>query len=135
MLLSKESCLDGKFHLSMEKKQLNGQWLEDLLGEAGMTAAQLEAATGVDSSVISNIINGKKGIGTVIAQKFGKALDIDPGDILRAAGVWEPIKGDDKWDKQITTLAKKFPVPEKKKIAQRLKLEAKFYEQERPNRL
>lgn len=134
MLLSKESCLDGKFHLSMENEKTKGQWLQDLLDDAGITAAQLEATTGVDSAVISNIINGKKGIGMVIAQKFGKALDMDPGDILRAAGVWEPIKGDDKWDKQIVNLAKKLPVEEKKKIAQRLKLEAKFHEQQRPTR-
>ena len=130
MFLSKETCLDDKLLLSMEK----GQWLIDLLDDAGITQADLERATGVDSSVISNIINGKKGIGMSNAQKFGKALNLDPGDILRAAGVWEPIAGDDILDKQIKNIVKQLPVEEKKKIAQRLKLEAKFHEAQRPTR-
>jgi transcriptional regulator with XRE-family HTH domain len=134
MLLSKESCLDGKFCLSMENKKPKGQWLQDLLDGAGITASTLSQLTGVDTAVISNIINGKKGIGMGIAQKFGKALDLDPGDILRDAGVWERVDAADTLDKQISKLVKKFPLEEKKKIAQRLKLEAKLYEQQRPSR-
>lgn len=132
MLLSKEICLNGKLFLSMENK---GQWLDELLKEAGITAADLERATGVDSSVISNIRNGKKGIGTDVAEKFGEALNLDPGDILRAAGVWRSKNiGDDRWDRQIKNIVKLLPVEEKKKIAKRLKLEAQFYEQQKPSR-
>lgn len=132
MFLSKEYCLDDKFCLSMENK---GQWLDELLKEADMSAADLERATGVDSSVISNIRNGKKGIGMDVAEKFGDALDLDPGDILRAAGVWRQVTGDeDRWDRKIKKIVKMLPVEEKKKIAKRLKLEAQFYEQRRPTR-
>lgn len=130
MLLSKETCLDDKLILSMENKH----WLTILLDDADMTQADLERATGVHSSVISNIISGKKGVGISIAQKFGKALRLDPGDILRAAGRWEPIEGEDIWDRQIKNIVKKLPVEEKKKVAKRLKLEVGFNEAPRPQR-
>jgi plasmid maintenance system antidote protein VapI len=112
----------------------NQNWLAILLDEAGMSPADLERAAGVDSSVISNVINGKKGIGMSLAQKFGKALNLDPGDILRAAGVWDSNNDEDRLDKQIKNIAKKFPIEEKKKIVKRLKLEASLYEDKRPTR-
>lgn len=75
MLLSKASCLDDTLQLSMETK---GQWLNDLLEDAGWTPADLARATGLDSAVISNIRNGKRGTGADTALKIAHALKLPP---------------------------------------------------------
>ena len=67
MLLSKASCLDDTLQLSMETK---GQWLNDLLEDAGWTPADLARATGLDSAVISNIRNGKLGTGAMQSSRL-----------------------------------------------------------------
>jgi len=68
----------------MEKTK--GKWLDDLLVELNWKPADLSRITGLDSAVISNIRNGKRGVGTVTAEKIGKATNRSTEEILRLAG-------------------------------------------------
>lgn len=81
-----------------------GQWLTDLLDELGWTPADLVRATGLDSAVISNIKNGKRGVGPTTAKKIGKATNRRPEEILRLAGELEPEPTQDSTLYRITHL-------------------------------
>lgn len=70
----------------MDNTLTKGQWLDDLLKQLGWTPADLSRATGLDSAVISNIRNGKRGVGTSSAAKIGKATNRPTEEILRLAG-------------------------------------------------
>lgn len=69
-----------------------GQWLDDLLNELDWTPAKLSHESGLDSAVISNIRNGKRGTGLDVARKIAKATRRPEGEILRRAGILPPAK-------------------------------------------
>lgn len=98
MLLSKDRCLDGKFILSMENK---GKWLDILLDEKGWTPADLSRETGIDSAVISNIRNGKRGTGYDTATKIAHALKLPIERVYRASGLLPPSAETDEETEQI----------------------------------
>lgn len=57
-----------------------GEMIKDELKERGMTQKQLAAETGIKPSVLSETINGKRGVSLSVAMALGKALNI-PADI------------------------------------------------------
>jgi plasmid maintenance system antidote protein VapI len=81
------------FGLSMENK---GQWLKDLLDDVDMTPAELSRATGIDSAVISNIMNGRRGVGPDVAKKISTALKLPPETVYRMAGILPTKPSEDK---------------------------------------
>lgn len=78
------------------------KWLDILLDDAGMTSSDLSRATGLDTAVISNIRNGKRGLGTKTATLIANALGRDVGEILTMASGKSPIENkEDRWDREI----------------------------------
>jgi addiction module HigA family antidote len=57
-----------------------GEMIKDELKERGMTQKQLAAETGIKPSVLSETINGKRGVSLSVAMALEKALNI-PADI------------------------------------------------------
>lgn len=96
-----------------------GKWLDELLDELGWSAADLARETGLDSAVISNIRNGRRGIGLETAKLIGKAAKKSPETILRLAGQLPPEPEKDEWlEEQIYKLSKLDP--ERRRIAEGL---------------
>ena len=126
-MLSKDNFLDGKVTLSMDKKK--GQWLDDLLKELGWTPADLSRATGLDSAVISNIRNGKRGVGTSSAAKIGKAAHRPTEEILRLAGEIETKEPINPIIEQITYLTSDLPETEQQDILEFVKLRHRLAEE------
>lgn len=79
----------------MDNTLVKGRWLDELLKELNWTPADLSRATGLDSAVISNIRNGKRGVGTSTATKIGKATNRPAEEILRLAGEIESTPPED----------------------------------------
>lgn len=72
-----------------------GNWLDQLLDDMKWKPADLARATGLDSAVISNIKNGKRGMGIDTAVLIGKATNRRPEVILRMAGEFPDIISDE----------------------------------------
>jgi len=96
MLLSNDCYLYAIRSIAMDK------WLDILLDDAGMTPSDLARATGLDTAVISNIRNGKRGLGIKTATLFASALGRDVSEILKLASGKTPAENkEDKWDREI----------------------------------
>jgi transcriptional regulator with XRE-family HTH domain len=78
--------LGAKVWLSMDSKI----WLQNLLDELEITSADLSKLTGIDSAVISNIINGKRKAGIDTCLRIAKALKRPPEEIYRRASLLPP---------------------------------------------
>lgn len=86
----------------MENK---GNWLDILLEEMNWKPADLARATGLDSAVISNIKNGRRGIGIDTAILIAKATKRSPENILRMAGEFPAINADEWVEEQAHKLS------------------------------
>ena len=98
----------------MENK---GYWLDRLLEEMQWKPADLSRATGLDSAVISNIRNGKRGLGIDTAVLIAKATKRSPEQILRMAGDFPEVNMDEWIEEQSHKMslltADKRPIAEK----------------------
>jgi transcriptional regulator with XRE-family HTH domain len=93
-----------------------GQWLDKLLDEMGWTSADLSRATGLDSAVISNIRNGKRGTGFDTALKIARAMKRPPEQIYRAAGLLPAAINIDEEMEQIIHEIEKLPKADREEI-------------------
>lgn len=66
------------------------QWLTEELINRNMKPADLVRLSGLDSAVISNLINGKRNAGTDTATAIASALKLPPAEVFRAAGLLPP---------------------------------------------
>jgi transcriptional regulator with XRE-family HTH domain len=106
-----------------------GQWLDDLLDVLGWTPADLSRASGLDSAVISNIRNGKRGVGTSTAAKIGKATKRPTEEILRLAGEIDTKPPTNPIVDQITYLTSDLPQNEQLDILEFVKLRHRLAEE------
>ena len=119
-MLSKARRGGGKFKcFNMSNGDEGIHWLDKLLEKRKWDAAELSRVTRIDSAVISNIKNGKRGVGIDTAKKMGKALNVRPEHILRLAGVFDPVPDDDEWVNEIGDRLKALP-PDLRIIAEQI---------------
>jgi len=67
------------------------EWLRERLKERKWKQADLARASGIDTAVISNLINGKRGPGEDTCTAIAHALDLPPETVYRAAGLLPPV--------------------------------------------
>lgn len=72
-------------------RDLFARWLQDQLDIRGWKQADLSRASGLDSAVISNLINQKRNAGEVVCRAIAKALGFTPETVFRAAGLLPKI--------------------------------------------
>lgn len=73
----------------------------------GWKQADLARASNLDSAVISNIINGRRGLGESAARAIARAFDLPPETVFRAAGLLpDKPKADQKIDEALHILSK-----------------------------
>jgi transcriptional regulator with XRE-family HTH domain len=85
------------------------QWLQLELDKRGWRQADLARAANLDSAVISNLINSKRGPGEETCQSIAKAFGIPPETVYRAAGLLPPISERDERIETILHLAEQLP--------------------------
>jgi transcriptional regulator with XRE-family HTH domain len=68
------------------------EWLSRTLVERGMSQADLAAAAKLDTAVISNLVNGKRGPGVETCKAIAAGLGIPTKLVFVAAGFLEPEK-------------------------------------------
>lgn len=62
-------------------------WLQDSLNIRGWKQADLARASGLATSVISNVINRRRNAGEVVCRAIAKAFELPPETVFRAAGL------------------------------------------------
>ncbi len=76
-----------KLLLSMESF---GSWLLQQIESKQWRQADLARASNLDSAVISNLVNGRRGPGEDTCRAIAKALGLPPEEVFRAAGLLPP---------------------------------------------
>lgn len=64
-----------------------GDWILERLKEKKWRQADLARAANLDTAVISNLINSKRGPGEDTCKAIARALDLPPETVFRAAGL------------------------------------------------
>jgi transcriptional regulator with XRE-family HTH domain len=103
-----------------------GDWLTQKLIDVDMKPADLSRATGMDSAVISNLINGKRNPAVESCKAISKALNIPLEEVYRAAGILPPKPEIDPVTETILNLLLDLQVDDKKDILEYAKLRHKL---------
>ncbi len=86
-MLSLDSILCAKLYVSMDNFS---KWLKDELEARSWKQADLVRASGLDSAVVSNIVNGRRKAGETTAKAIAKALNIPAELVFRRASLLPP---------------------------------------------
>lgn len=94
-----------------------GDWLADRIRERGMIPADVTRLTGLESGVLSNIINNKRGRPSVETCKLlSKALNIPLEEVYRAADILPPDPDVDVVSQRILNMLLDLPHEDKQDI-------------------
>ena len=85
-----------------------GEWLTILLKDIGWSPSDLARASKLETGVISNIQNGKRGIGTKTANKIARAVKRPTEYILRLAGELPIVDSADELSERADHLIKNY---------------------------
>jgi transcriptional regulator with XRE-family HTH domain len=66
-------------------------WLLRKLEEKGWTQSELARRSGVGQVTISRIITGDRKMGTRVATKIAKALNVETSEVLERIGIIKPV--------------------------------------------
>lgn len=80
--------MEGQYRMSEEMKNNIGVLLKDLLKQRSLSMRKLSETTGIDTSTISRIINGKRKARPEHLQKFADCLEIPVSDLFIASGYY-----------------------------------------------
>lgn len=69
-----------------------GDWLQGVLNERKMKPADLANMAHLGSGTLSDIISGRRNVGTEVATSIADALDLPQEEVFRAAGILRPKK-------------------------------------------
>lgn len=98
-------------------KKMFGDWLTEKLEERNMKPADLSRASGMDSAVVSNIINNKRQQPAVESCKLiAKALNIPLEEVYRAANILPPAPTIDSLTETVIHLMLEMPRSDKEDV-------------------
>ncbi len=69
-----------------------GDWIQQEIKRLNWRQADLARAANLDSAVISNLINGRRGPGEDTCKAIARALNYPPETVFRAAGLLPPAQ-------------------------------------------
>jgi len=81
----------SKFDILLLSMGKLGSYIESELQSRGWTQADLARESGLNTSVISNLINGNRKLGLSSLLGFVKAFGVSADKILREAGLLPPV--------------------------------------------
>lgn len=88
------------------------EWLAGELKKRNWRQVDLVRAANLDSAVVSNLVNGKRGPGEDTCRAIARAFGYPPEEVYRAAGLLPPVSEADAWKERILHLAEQFPEEE-----------------------
>jgi transcriptional regulator with XRE-family HTH domain len=106
-----------------------GKWLEKTLAYKEWKPAELARRSGLDSAVISNLLNDRRKAGPDTSSAIAEALEIPAEIVFRAAGIL-PVTNKDEWVDEMAYKLEKLD-PSRRKIAEDL-LDALLKEGQQP---
>lgn len=92
------------------------EWLDKSLEGRNWKYADLARITGLDSAVISNIVNGRRGLGIDTAALIGDVLGVRPDFLLRLYGALPPIPKEENEVEQLAYRISKLPAEDQQII-------------------
>ncbi|WP_075064571.1 helix-turn-helix transcriptional regulator [Ornatilinea apprima] len=92
------------------------EWLDKSLDDRNWKYADLARFTGLDSAVISNIVNGRRGLGIDTAALIGDVLAVRPDFLLRLYGALPPIPKEENEIEQLAYRISKLPAEDQQII-------------------
>lgn len=92
----------------MDKNEEFRDWLADQLKRRVWRQADLARESGLASSVVSNIINGKRRVGKTTLLAISRALRLPPELVFEKAGILPPKKIKDPWVDEMAQRISKF---------------------------
>ena len=110
-----------------------GEWLAEKLIERDMKPADLSRATGMDSAVISNLINSKRQQPAVESCKLiARALEIPLEEVYRAADILPPKPDVDPITEAVLNLMLTLDTNEKQDILEYVRLRSRLAADKNP---
>lgn len=103
-------------------------WLNQELKKRGWSQADLARASGKDSAVISNITNGRRGVGVELCRVIAEALKIPPETVLRAAGHLPPVPKKTEREEELLFLYRSFSEKEKEELIRYIRIRLSLQE-------
>jgi transcriptional regulator with XRE-family HTH domain len=104
-----------------------GDWLSEQLKQRDMIPADLTRLTGLESGVLSNLINNKRSQPSVdTSKRIAKALNIPLEEVYRAADILPPQPDVDTIAEAILTLVLELKTEDKKDVLEYAKLRHKL---------
>jgi transcriptional regulator with XRE-family HTH domain len=107
-----------------------GEWIATELKKMNWKQADLSRSSGLDSAVISNLINGKRGPGEDTCRSIASAFRLPPETVFRAAGILPPLPPEEAewevWRDKLRQLSK----PERERFLRQIELELEYQKQQ-----
>jgi transcriptional regulator with XRE-family HTH domain len=132
-----ENCQDPKLLQSHDNRNRNifvdgrktifmnipfGDWLEKQLRDRKMRPVDLVRLSGMDSGVVSNLINNRRNPGIESCKAIAQALKIPITEVLSAAGIIPEKPTSEQLTDAITNLLAQLDTPNKKDVLEYVKL-------------
>jgi transcriptional regulator with XRE-family HTH domain len=99
-----------------------GEWLVEEMKKAGIRSqSELARRAGASDAAISDVLSGRRNLGLDLARAIAEALDLDPVDVLYAAGLLPKPKENlkDKWVRRIERKLEGITDPRDREIVER----------------
>ena len=93
----------------MDKFEEFSEWLEKELRQRDWSRSDLARAMGVDTAVVSNIMNGVRGIGTDSCRAIARALGVFQLEVFTRGGLIEPVQNHDNESERLIALYRSLP--------------------------
>lgn len=91
-------------------------YLNSELNKRNWKAADLARCSGLDTGLISNIMNGNRNMGTASATAIAKALHVPPEQVFRKAGLLPEIPKNDERTEELLFLYNSLPEREQENL-------------------
>jgi len=92
------------------------EWLRVELRHRKWKQADLARAANLDTAVVSNLYNGKRGPGEDTCRAIARAFELPIETVYRAAGLLPPVSEDDALIEQITNDLNRLSEPRRKLV-------------------
>ena len=110
------------------------QWLSEQLSDRDMRPADLVRASGLDSAVISNLMNEKRKPGPRTIKAIAKALQISEEEVYQAAGMLKLGEDDDPAIRAVVTILRDMRPDDVLDVLEYVRLQSRLKKKDIPRR-
>lgn len=91
-------------------------WLQGRIDEKGWSKSELARRAGISPTAVSDMLSGRRSVGTSNATAIAKAFNIPTDEVLRAAGILPPKPTKTELIERILNLVEGLPSDEKQDV-------------------